>query len=380
MVVYPAAWCVMAMCVACSGTPSAVALLLGPVGAGATSDAELQRLAGLYAQTCAGGVRAPRTLAKYAKPWEAFIQWFTARQGMAGSAFTAPGAVVAMYLLHLWETSKHDNIGPSRVLTASNAISHFIELFGFPSPTGHPLCVSVREFARRQLHATKRSKDAIDAHDIRLLVDRFAAPGASLLDLMHVTMFVLMFSALLRFDDAAEVSVHADLLMVKPTHLEIFLPRSKTDQIWEGTWTVAAAVPGAANPVALVERLLHEGGYQTVPTHVRQDVGPLLRPVLAIGSGKYRLKRLVGTVEAPVFATEYSRMRDRLQYMCKAVGITKCITLHSMRIGGASEAAAAGCPDRLIMKQGRWASEVVKNHYVRESLDHLLAVSRAVWS
>jgi hypothetical protein len=65
--------------------------------------------------------------------------------------------------------------------------------------------------------------------------------------------------------------------------------------------------------------------------------------------------------------------------MCTVVGITKHITTHSMRIGGASEASAAGCPGRLIMKQGRWRSEQVKNHYVRETLESLLMVSRSVW-
>jgi hypothetical protein len=76
---------------------------------------------------------------------------------------------------------------------------------------------------------------------------------------------------------------------------------------------------------------------------------------------------------------ELRQVRGRCAEMCLHVGITKHITPHSMRVGGASEAAIAGCPGRLIMKQGRWRTEAVKDHYVRESLDQLLMVSRAVW-
>ena len=331
------------------------------------------------------GTRAPSTVATYANPWRKFVDWY-ALSGVAGrtpesaSALTATGTAVAMYLMKLWQASLAAKIGPSRVLIASYAIRHHITAYGLPSPTDHPLCVAVRELARRKLHGARRTKDSLDHHDVSLLVARYARPGASLMDLMHVTAIVLMYAALLRFDDVAEVCVHADLLIIHPTHLEIFIPRSKTDQCWEGTWTVAAALPNRPEcPVTLVRQLLAVGGYQTVPTHPDEDVGPLLRPLHALPQGGHRLQQIVGSRNKPVYTTGYSRFSQRVAEMCAEVGITKHITTHSMRIGGASEAAAAGCPGRLIMKQGRWRSEQVKNHYVRESLEALLMVSRSVW-
>ena len=48
-----------------------------------------------------------------------------------------------------------------------------------------------------------------------------------------------------------------------------------------------------------------------------------------------------------------------------------------MRAGGASLTAALGIPDRLIMRQGGWRSEKLKNNYIHETKDALLHVSRS---
>jgi hypothetical protein len=196
---------------------------------------------------------------------------------------------------------------------------------------------------------------------------------------MHVTAIVVMYAGMLRFDDMTEVCVHVDLLKILPTHMEVFIPRSKTDQHWEGVWATLAAMPGSpVCPVALVTRLLATGNYRTVPATLGEDTGPLLRPVRAAANGKHVLARVIGTATDPIYATSYDTFRKRVAELFRAAGVTKHITPHSMRVGGASEAAAAGCPDRLIMKFGRWRSEPVKNGYVRESLDSLLQVSRCV--
>ena len=52
--------------------------------------------------------------------------------------------------------------------------------------------------------------------------------------------------------------------------------------------------------------------------------------------------------------------------------------LHSLRAGGASEAAAAGVPDRLIKRRGGWRSDQAMRGYFDESLRNLKWVSEAV--
>ena len=49
--------------------------------------------------------------------------------------------------------------------------------------------------------------------------------------------------------------------------------------------------------------------------------------------------------------------------------------LHSLRAGGAINAANAGVSDRLLKKHGRWKTDKAKDGYVREDLKFLLSVS-----
>jgi hypothetical protein len=86
----------------------------------------------------------------------------------------------------------------------------------------------------------------------------------------------------------------------------------------------------------------------------------------------------VGTVACPIKALSRSSLLESCQQMCAAAGIQKAISLHSFRIGGATDAAAAGVPDRLFKKHGRWATESAKDRYVREQLEERLQVSRAL--
>ena len=60
-----------------------------------------------------------------------------------------------------------------------------------------------------------------------------------------------------------------------------------------------------------------------------------------------------------------------------AIGLDpKRFGLHSLRSGGASAAANAGVPDRMIKRHGRWHSENAKDGYVKDSLEECLLVSQ----
>ena len=52
--------------------------------------------------------------------------------------------------------------------------------------------------------------------------------------------------------------------------------------------------------------------------------------------------------------------------------------VHSLRRGGATQAAIAGVDDRLFKKHGRWLSEKAKDIYVDETLEQKLSVSRSL--
>jgi hypothetical protein len=338
-----------------------------------SDDLELRRLGRLFSAV-QKQARAPSTLTKYAPPWRAFVVWINARTAPI-NPFHVHGSVVAMYLLHLKETSLQDGIGPSRVLACSAAIAYMYWSHGFPSPTDHFACAVVREAASRTLGKPRIARPAMSAVDVRLLVQTFAGDHASLQDLMHVTVLVLLFVGFMRFSDAATISVHVDLLCILQDHMKIFLRKSKTDQHMEGAWVHIARVGGPCCPVYLVERLLQQGAYVRIPPDLGTDVGPLLRPVRSDGRA---LQQLVGTTAKPLRSTSYTWMLDRCKDMCTRAGLAHAYTLHCGRIGGITEALANGADIRLCQLHGRWATARSRDLYIREPLPNLLSVSSAL--
>lgn len=75
----------------------------------------------------------------------------------------------------------------------------------------------------------------------------------------------------------------------------------------------------------------------------------------------------------------YSRARQLLHEFLQSAGVTHGdFGLHSLRSGGVTAAANAGVPDRLFKRHGGWRSEQAKDGYLKESMEDLLAVSKAV--
>ena len=334
--------------------------LLGP--AAATADREVLALAQQFV-AAAGSSLAATTQGQYEQPWQAFLRWWQDRR-LPGTVYDTPPALVGLYLFAIYRSAQEDSVGPGRVRLASAAIHHHFSAIGRPSPTEHPLGGVARALASRHLVPQQRRRDAFTATHLATFLGKFGGGDADLLQLMMCTAVALGFFAFLRYDDLAEVCVHSDLLLLTPSHLEVFLPRSKTDQRWQGSWVVVGRTGTPLCPVALVERLLAAGGYRTTPSGPDEDVGPLLRTVQHTSAGG-RLQRLVGTAQQPVRAMSYTAFRERLTRMCLAARIPEHITPHSLRIGGNSEAAARGVPAELRMAHGRWLSPQMVALYTR---------------
>ena len=76
----------------------------------------------------------------------------------------------------------------------------------------------------------------------------------------------------------------------------------------------------------------------------------------------------------------YTRALEEVRAMLKSIDLDPLkYGLHSMRSGGsASLAAVIGIHDRLIMRHGGWKSESSKNRYIKEAMESLLSVSKAL--
>ncbi|KXZ57055.1 hypothetical protein GPECTOR_5000g1282 [Gonium pectorale] len=328
------------------------------------ADATLRSLAARFSQESDKALAAS-TLNQYAAPWRAFVAWWRLRR-LPGSVYETPPSVVGLYLYSLYLSSSADGVGEGRVRAASGAIHAFFRAAGCESPTSHPACQTARRLAAKHLVPRPFRRDAFTSADLARFVGHFGGRGAGLRHVMMCAAVSVMFFGFLRFDDLAEICVHDDLLIITESHMEIFLPRSKTDQLWDGAWVVVGRLGGPVCPVGLVERLLRQGAYRRSPSHPREDVGPLLRVVQHTRDGG-RLQRLVGTLEHPVYSTSYTAFSEALAAMCGEAGIAAHITPHSMRIGGNSTAAANGVPAEVRRAHGRWLSPSMVDLYTRRS-------------
>ena len=85
----------------------------------------------------------------------------------------------------------------------------------------------------------------------------------------------------------------------------------------------------------------------------------LFRP---ISSGRCEKLRESGSIT-------YSRMRELLKKKLEELGFPSAeFSLHSLKAGGTTAAAAAAVPDKVFKKHGRWKSETAKDGLVSQEV------------
>jgi hypothetical protein len=224
-----------------------------PEAAGLPSnDPEIDGLL-LELRNSASASRAAGTISKYAGPWRRFKAWCV-QKGVA--YLPAPPLVVALYFTLLLLAAK----SPSSVLSCSAAIFLHHSIAGLPSPTQHPLVAMAREIAKRSRVAGQNVKKPLLASHVRSLFELWLyAPSGNLHSVLKLTAICLCYAGFLRFSDL--MTVQWQEIRFLPTHMELFMEKSKTDQYWAGSWVLISRVGGLYCPVALVEFLLAIGEY-----------------------------------------------------------------------------------------------------------------------
>jgi hypothetical protein len=285
--------------------------------------------------------RAPGLVARsfdkfdsYSGPWAHFKDWCRSKNV---SFLPAAPLTVSLYLTKLMRTAS----SPSPVLTCSGAIFLHYQLAGLPSPTQHPLVAMTREFARRSKVAGRNVKRPLLASHIRRLFKLwFYAPGSSLHDWMRLTAVVLAYVGFLRFSDLMVIQWNE--IRFFDTHMELFLKKTKTDQVREGRWVLCARMGGRFCPVALVEQLLRAGDYAA------HGPGPLIPNVSVSPTRQYLRDR----------QPAYSTVLDWFKGGAQELGLNPDeYGTHSGRRSGATRAANVDIPDRLFKEHGSWKSE-----------------------
>lgn len=137
-----------------------------------------------------------------------------------------------------------------------------------------------------------------------------------------------------------------------PSVIRVRLRRSKTDQFGQGTWIYVSRTNSTVCPVSALLNYLAVRPHTAneVQLFVHQDSSPLSRD-------QFVHKVRTALAAAGIDSSKYAG--------------------HSFRIGAATAAAQAGCPDHLIKALGRWESEAYQL-YVRIPPETLAAVSHSL--
>ncbi|GAQ88451.1 reverse transcriptase [Klebsormidium nitens] len=297
--------------------------------------------------------RAPGTYRLYAGPWRRYKDWC---QKKGVSALPSNPLQVALYMMKLLRTANT----PAPLKTFSGAVYFNHTSAGLPSPTNHPLVRMAREAARRIKIAGLNQKRPFLASQIRRLFDLWGSPSASLYQLMKLASVTLCYVSLFRYDDLVAIQWQ-HVKFVGSSHMEIFIPDSKTDQYRTGDTVFVARLGGPYCPVALIQRLLSVGRYHS------SGPGSLIRATLPCVP-VHRLKD-----NPPCYNTVLSWFKEAASLL----GLDpKLYGTHSGRRGGATGAATNEVSDRLIKRHGRWRSDTAMGLYIRDKLSQKLAVSR----
>ena len=131
---------------------------------------------------------------------------------------------------------------------------------------------------------------------------------------------------------------------------------SKTDPFGTTDKIVVAATGTPTCPVQAMRIFLR----------ATSDHLPAARPLFTLTTRNYLTRQV---------------LTDRIRSLLQATGLTPAqashYSSHSLRIGAATEAAAAGLPDWLIQTAGRWRSDAYKR-YIRGPKRALLTVAPAL--
>lgn len=171
----------------------------------------------------------------------------------------------------------------------------------------------------------------ITADQAKEVVRKFGNSNLSKLQITCLTS--IGFAAFLCWDDLKQLR-RCDL-HITGDHMSISLAKRKNDQFREGSSILVAHSCSSSCPVAVTERFLLAG------RHHKSDY--LFRKVCHTKHGfSLCLQPLT-----------YSRASELVRKQLKAIGLNpkQYSTLHSLGSCGASAAATAAVPDRLLMRQ-----------------------------
>ena len=299
------------------------------------------------------------TVKNYTYGWSRWRRWAALYPEV--QAFPASPMYVAIYLLEIYQSAR--TAAPVSLAAYSIAWAH--KTAGLADPTLHALPRMIKEAAPRTLKHFSNKKDPLTVEMIEKIVHKYGSCNASLQDLRLLAMFLVAFTAFLRYSELSNLR-YCDI-QFEPDHMRLFVEHSKTDVYRDGVWVYVARLISANCPVAALERYVHRAGFDEYSEKF------IFR---GITRNKCLSKRKLKTTNAPL---SYSTARSLILNALGVLGYDiNQFGTHSLRAGGATAAAANRVEDRLFKKHGRWRSDRSKDRYVTEDLAQKLKVTQSL--
>ena len=189
---------------------------------------------------------------------------------------------------------------------------------------------------------------------IKTLVTKYGEKNSTIPDLRFLLTCLLGFAGFLRIDELLDVKLKH--IKIQESHLEIVIPKSKTDQHREGHVVYISRIKSDYCPVKYLEVYLKKAKLDIS----NDKESPLICRIFKTKSG-HKISKTKGI--------SYSRIREIFKdYISEITTTPENFGLHSLRSGSASAAANNGISDRLISKHGRWFSMKARNGYTKYSV------------
>ena len=302
---------------------------------------------------------ANSTLRKYKPAWQKWREW--ASQFNEVSYCPADPFFVAVYLNDLTSS----NATEGAITAAVMGIRWGHRNSGFNSPTDNPLVKlalegSKRLIAARNPVAKQNRKEPITSDLLKAIVDEYRTTE-NLMDIRFVLMTVLGFCGFLRISEMLEIQIK-DISFCEDG-VKIFLPFSKTDQVREGSTVFISETFSDYCPVCWLQKYLYHSKLQ--------------KPEDFLFCRLFKCK--IGHSAHGHLKISYTTARESFKlHLSNIVANTKDYGLHSLRSGGATEAANNGVTDRMISKHGRWSSNTSRNTYIKDCHKKRFNVSKSL--
>lgn len=303
---------------------------------------------------------AKSTLRKYKPAWEKWVSWAGPFDEV--NCCPADPFYVAVYLNDLT-----NSLATEGTLTAAILGIRWGHLTsGFESPTDHSLVKLALEGGKRiiaeknSIGGKRRRKEPLSSDIIKSLAETYAT-SSNLLDIRFTLMVILGFAGFFRISEMLRIQTKD--LTFDQTGATIFLPISKTDQQRQGNLVFISRTKSKSCPIHWLRKYLSLSGLRY------KSEAYLFCRLYKTKSGHNAHGHLPISYSTALssFKTNLSKITDSAKY-----------GLHSLRSGGATEAANNGVSDRLISKHGRWSSNTSRNIYIKDKTEIRFKISQSL--